>query len=352
MTKRVWLLPIEPFDDRYTEQWFRWFPEDLAADGWEVNMIFPADVVVDGVGGGEFLDPVRTWEWKGAQVAELARAWPAIQDGDWILSLDGWGPATTAALYMRDATEKKVKVAAFMHAGCWDEHDFLSRQGMNRWASDIETGWINGLDLVLCGSEFAKNLMIDYGSPVEHRKIVATGNPIKRAELVSRAVPVPWVERERLVCFPHRLAPEKDPEMFDRIVATYRNLYGDDGARFVRSVDVCKSKDQYYRLLSESRVVVSTAWQETFGIAMQEGIALGAYAVCPDALSYPDVVRPGTGTLAARGRWRLGPRRSSDFAHSAAAAIRKYLGADHGPPWDGWHENAIGRIGAVMELAS
>ncbi len=342
MGDRVWLLPIEPFEGRYTEQWYRWYPEDLREDGWDVQMVVPDVPPIADTGGGEFLHPVETWRWKGAQVAELADCWSRIEDGDWILSLDGWGPATTAALYMRDATRKRVRVAGFMHAGCWDPHDFLSRQGMGKWAKHIESGWVRGLDLVLCGSEFAEGMMrtdLNIGFTGGFAPFAPIGNPIKADELRERYPPVPWKERLRTVCFPHRLAPEKDPEAFEEIAKTFYALYPDDDARFMRTRDICATKAQYYELLGSARVVVSTAKQETFGIAMQEGIALGAWAVAPNRLSYPETIPPHAGDL-----FRHGP----NFATEAAAFIKASLDSDDGPVWDEYHENAVFRASAAM----
>jgi glycosyltransferase involved in cell wall biosynthesis len=49
-----------------------------------------------------------------------------------------------------------------------------------------------------------------------------------------------------------------------------------------------ESRDEYVRLLWESDVVVSTASQEFFGIAMAEATLCGAHPIAPAALVYPD----------------------------------------------------------------
>jgi len=52
------------------------------------------------------------------------------------------------------------------------------------------------------------------------------------------------------------------------------------------------SDDEYRRLLAGSDVVVSTATQEFFGIAISEAIYAGAFPILPNALVYPDRI-PG-----------------------------------------------------------
>jgi glycosyltransferase involved in cell wall biosynthesis len=52
-------------------------------------------------------------------------------------------------------------------------------------------------------------------------------------------------------------------------------------------------RDQYVDLVLRSDVVLSTAKQEFFGIAMVEAIAAGCVPVLPDDVSYPEIVPPG-----------------------------------------------------------
>ncbi len=59
------------------------------------------------------------------------------------------------------------------------------------------------------------------------------GCPIVRSELSQWSRP--WVDREPLVVFPHRLAPEKRPEDFDVVAALVAATRAD--VRFVRARD-------------------------------------------------------------------------------------------------------------------
>lgn len=329
---RVWLLPIEPFGERYTADWIRWWPADLQSAGLDVQPLV--------LGGspdewqerraGEWLDPTATWQWKGAQVAALASVWNEIRDGDVILSLDAWGPATTAALYMRATTGKRVKVAGFWHAGCWDPHDYLSRVGMAPWGLDVERGWARGCDLLLVGSEWAANLVRSHlcASP----RIAVVGCPVKAGELTSYAKP--WEQRDRLVLFPHRLAPEKGLREWQLIESQYRSSYPDENVQFMRTRDHYTDKRSLYEMLGRARVVVSCAKQETFGIVMQEGVALGAHPLSPRRLSYPEVQR-GQGAL-------------YESISEAVDQLHQLVNMDHQAGWDGWHEDAIFRAADAL----
>jgi hypothetical protein len=221
----VHVLPIEPFEERYTAQWAEWWPADLRAAGLEVNVINGTRGARER-DGGEFLDPFATWEWKGTQVASLAAHFAngKVCDGDTILSLDGWGPATTAAAYMRDASGARVNLVLYMHAGSYDPWDFLARRGMARWAGDIERGWFEAADLLLVGSDFHRDLLARERG-VRADRVAVVGVPVKPAAF--GVAPVPWPERPAVVVFPHRIAPEKAPWEFDAIRDRFEARYPD-----------------------------------------------------------------------------------------------------------------------------
>ncbi len=51
-----------------------------------------------------------------------------------------------------------------------------------------------------------------------------------------------------------------------------------------------EDRQAYARLLGQADIVVSTAIQENFGVAMVEAMACGAWPLLPDRLSYPEVL--------------------------------------------------------------
>ena len=305
---------------------------ELRQAGVDVNIIDGQHV--GGRMGGEFLDPTATWIWKGSQVSNLAKCWGNIKDGDWILNLDGWGPASTAAAYMRDTTQRKVRLALYMHAGSYDPTDFLARVGCRKWALDIERGWMNASDIVFVATNFHARLLRD-NLGMSHIPVIVCGQPIHQEEIVKRIAFKLWEDRD-VVVFPHRLAQEKCPEEFDQIRLLHEQKYSQSHkrTRWIRTRDVYTDKQSYYDILAQAKCAISTARQETFGIAMQEAAALGVWLVAPNRLSYPEVV--GTAGFL------------YNTLEEAADFVDVALSKRDPAPWSGIHENVIHCVGEIL----
>lgn len=311
--KTLWLLAIEPLEERYTAQWLHWWPRELCRAGFNVNVINPPDRLRTKVQTGQFLDAYDTHFYKAQQTREMARAFARneVTADDVVLLLDGWSPTVTALAYMRDVGNVQCKLVAYMHAGTWDTWDHLYQQGLTHWARSTEYGWLKALELILVGTEFHKQLLATTFHGIED-KVHVVGGPIYSEEFEDKAWP--WEKRGRVVVFPHRLAREKAPEEFDQLRAAYEALYPDDHVLWVKTQSVPRSKESYYELLGCARVAVSTARQETWGIGMQEATALGCYPVVPDRLSYRELFAT--------------PYRYPDGALDIAARlVREYLDA-------------------------
>jgi hypothetical protein len=89
--------------------------------------------------------------------------------------------------------------------------------------------------------------------------------------------------KKDLILFPHRIAPEKQVEIF-RDLATHLPQY-----EFVVCQDQQLTKDEYHRLLGEAKMVFSWSLQETLGIGCYEGALVGAIPLVPDRLSYHEM---------------------------------------------------------------
>lgn len=273
---RCYLFPIEPHDRRYTAQWLDWFPPALTAAGFEVDVVHP-DVASGDVTTEEFLDPLQTHAYKAAQVQEFVRRVRRDEPAA-VVFLDAWHPGTVSLAYMRDVERMPLHLLGIMHAGCYDPHDLLSRRGLGRWALGFERSAFQALDEVTVSCEFHRGL-IEATHPNAARYFI---HPIPvRSDVVAPR------ERDRIVVWPHRVAPEKQGEVWRGAVASLRGRYPE--WEFVETLSRPRSKAEYHALLSRSYLAVSAALQETFGIAMVEAAQLGCDVLAPPRLAYPEL---------------------------------------------------------------
>jgi hypothetical protein len=194
----------------------------------------------------------------------------------------------------------KFKIAGILHAGTWDEQDFLYRVGMSSWARNIEKSWIEQADIVFVATEFHKKLICkglnwDLNSwKADTIKVVPF--PIK--DDISIYTDPDVFEKvkdncnSKIIVFPHRLAPEKQPEKFDALFKVHPDLNYRFTPIKTATFGGMDSKELYYSALAKSTFSISFALQETFGIAMLESVIHGSVPIVPDRLSYKELYPP------------------------------------------------------------
>jgi glycosyltransferase involved in cell wall biosynthesis len=115
----------------------------------------------------------------------------------------------------------------------------------------------------------------------EYPKFVRTGWPMEYMEdtlLMYKNMP-----KRDLILFPHRIAPEKQVEIF-RDLKHQLPQY-----EFVVCQDQQLTKNEYHNLLGEAKLVFSANLQETLGISWYEGAIVDAIPMVPDRLSYSEM---------------------------------------------------------------
>ena len=279
---RVLNLPIESLPERYSQDWQRWFENEFCRLNINHVQINP-NSLSDKIQNGSFLDVAATHYYKAKQIEMVSEMMynNLITDDDVFLFHDLWHPAIESLAYMRDGLGMKFKIVGCLHAGSYDPYDFLAKKGMNYWAEDIENGWFKIVDKIFVATNFHKKLLLKKRK-VDPKKIIVTGFPIYYE---GKHLP-----KENIIVFPHRLDSEKNPHLFAE-VELYFQKRGTDW-KFIRTKDVCTTKQEYYDLLERSKIAVSFADQETWGICMQESLFAGCVPLVPDKLSYTEMYFP------------------------------------------------------------
>jgi hypothetical protein len=116
---------------------------------------------------------------------------------------------------------------------------------------------------------------------IEKGKIVRTGWPMEYME--DTLTMYKNMPKRDLILFPHRIAPEKQVEIF-RDLKHQLPQY-----EFVICQEQQLTKNEYHNLLGEAKMVFSANLQETLGISWYEGAIVDAVPMVPDRLSYSEM---------------------------------------------------------------
>ena len=285
----VWIFNLESVETRYTSQWKTGLPDALKqySELHEIISIH-GEMADQTTTPGAFLNFAGTNIYKSTQLTKFAYHVQNgdVKDGDHILFADAWNPTILNVKYMVELLGIDCTLHGMWHAGSYDPQDFLGRLIKDKmWSISAERSFFFALDHNYFATEyhinlFAVNVLGDLPtSYIESEKIIKSGQPHEK--LVNT---LSGGKKENLVLFPHRLAPEKQVDIF-RKLATMLPQY-----EFVVCQDTPLTKHEYHDLLARAKVVFSANLQETLGISTAiEAPACMAIPMVPNRLSYTEL---------------------------------------------------------------
>ena len=299
----VFLVDLEAVETRYTGQWKTHVPKLLKENGHDVTVISGPTDIPSATTPGAFLNFGGTNVYKANQVEQLGRLFcsGAVKPNDHFLFTDAWHPGIINLKYMSELLDIPVITHGLWHAGSYDPEDFLGRIiGPAQWVRHAEKSFFHCFDHNYFATEFHVKLFFDEllhdGIPGENpwyeeewrdrytdnnQKIVRSGWPMEY--MSGMLAPYKNLPKRDLILFPHRIAPEKQVEIF-RDLAKSLPQY-----EWIVCQDQQLTKDQYHQLLGEAKVVFSANLQETLGISCYEGALVDAVPLVPDRLSYSEM---------------------------------------------------------------
>ena len=293
----VFLVDLEAVSTRYTGEWKTHVPALFKKAGHHVQIISGPTDIPSATTPGAFLNFGGTNIYKSRQVEIMGRLFcdGAVRPGDHFVFTDAWHPGVINLKYMSELLGIPVITHGLWHAGSYDPQDFLGRLvGDQPWVRNAEKSFYHAFD----HNYFATDFHIDmfclnllrtssgfYKDWINSGKIVRTGWPMEYMDDIL--TPYKNMSKRELILFPHRIAPEKQVEIF-RDLAKQLPQY-----EFVVCQDQQLSKDEYHTLLGQSKIVFSANLQETLGISCYEGTLVDAIPMVPDRLSYSEMYNEG-----------------------------------------------------------
>jgi hypothetical protein len=246
---------------------------------------------------GAFLNFAGTNNYKSQQMLEISELFAAdkIKDGDYFLYTDAWNPTVIQLKYMAELLGVSIRIGGMWHAGSYDPQDFLGRLiGDKPWVRKAEQSMFHTYDDNYFATEFhakifAENLLqfkSMFGMTttewfVQQDNVHVVGWPMEYLRDIM--TPYKHMEKRDTIVFPHRLAPEKQLDIFKDLQQELPEY------EFIICQERELTKNEYHNILGEAKLVFSANLQETLGISAYEGMLVGAIPMVPDRLSYTEM---------------------------------------------------------------
>ena len=289
--RMIYLIDLEYVETRYTSQWKTEFPQSIADKTGQDITVIEGPVIESDVSSGSFLDFATTNIYKSEQTKKISQffAEGKIQDGDHFVFADAWHPGILNLKYMIDLLGYNVTTHGLWHAGSYDVNDFLGRKiGAVPWVRYAELAMFDAYSKNYFASQFHIGMFASVMAP----------DPTQQEYLQSKMVRTGWpmeylgptidrdtigVEKQDLILFPHRNAPEKQLEIFKDLEVELPEY------DFVNCAEFKLKKEDYHRLLGQAKMVFSANLQETLGISCYEIMRTGGLPFVPNRLSYMEM---------------------------------------------------------------
>ena len=288
MTIRI--VDIEAVDTRYTKQWKDYLPKQLQRATNENVEVISGGEVPQATTPGAFLNFAGTNNYKSQQMLEISRLFAngEVKDNDYFLYTDAWNPTVIQLRYMSELLGIDISIGGLWHAGSYDPADFLGRLiGDKPWVRHAEMSMFECYDDNFFASDFHIDMftdVFDEDYAIDWDKIKRVGWPMEY--LKNSLDSYKGMEKRDLILFPHRIAPEKQVDIFRDLKERLPQY------EFIVCQDQELSKNEYHNLLGEAKLVFSANLQETLGISWYEGAIVDAIPMVPDRLSYSEMALP------------------------------------------------------------
>ena len=333
----VYIVDIEAVDTRYTKQWKEHLPEQLriglVRDGvkyiegtefeYESAKYPGPDVVVISGGDvpqsttpGAFLNFGGTNVYNSNQLMQIAELFckGKVHNGDYFLYTDAWNPTVIQLRYMAELLGVNIRIGGMWHAGSYDPQDFLGRLiGDAPWVRLAEQSMYHCYNDNYFATQFHVDLYRQTFD-IDDSKVRIVGWPMEylRNSLTAYA----GMEKRNLILFPHRIAPEKQVDIFRDLKETMVEY------EFVICQEQQLTKNEYHNLLGESKLVFSANLQETLGISWYEGALVNSIPMVPNRLSYSEMA---VGEFLYPSEWTESYDKYLQHKDQVVARIRDYM---------------------------
>jgi len=313
---KLYYMGLEPYEGRYTLQLQNWNETAFKRRGINYEIVH-GDILDNSkaIVTGQVLDAHGRSYYSLTQMASLVKKMKAgeITSDDVIFFEDMFTPGMEVLPYIMDQTDPGYQPRVFVRclAQTIDPDDFLHVWDMQKWMGHYEKmldTWVTGI--LASNEEMVAHMKIaGWEAPIYN----ISGLAFDKNEVQSRvSVDKPFNERKLRVVFAARFDQEKQPHFFMDLIERYAEINPDvefavlsggplrsnyqgyvERARALEQTHNFKiyenlSKNEYYSILQDSRVLFNCALQDWVSNTASEADALGTNCLYPAYRSFPE----------------------------------------------------------------
>jgi len=315
--RKLYYMGLESYEARYTLQLTEWNRRVFERRGLDVVYV-PGDTIdnTKSISVGQVLDAHGRSYFSMSQMMNLVQMMRngEVLHNDVIYFEDMFQPGIESLPYILDQVPSTQRPRIFVRclAQSIDPDDFVHVWGMAKWMGLYEQ-MVN---------EFATGALATNEEMVAHMRIAGWRAPIYnisglafgKEEVLERVNHrmMPFPQRQRRVGFAARFDQEKQPDFFMDVAQEYQSRHPDvefaifqggplrsnnpkyvERARTMAAQGQLKiyenlSKNQYYQLLTDTRVLFNCALQDWVSNTVSEADTLGCNVLYPAYRSFPE----------------------------------------------------------------
>jgi hypothetical protein len=318
--RKLYYMGLESYEARYTLQLSEWNKRVFDRRGLDVVYV-PGSTIdnTKSISVGQVLDAHGRSYFSMSQMMNLVQLMRNgdVTSEDVIYFEDMFQPGIESLPYIMDQipAEQRPRVYVRCLAQAIDPDDFVHVWGMSKWMSTYEAMVNEFVTGVLATNEemVAHMRIANWTAPIYNISGLAFG----KEEVLERVGNVikPFSERKHRVGFAARFDQEKQPDFYMDLIEAWHSKYNGhhpvefaifqggplrsnnqkyiDRARSLQAQGKLKiyenlSKNDYYNLVNDSRVLFNCALQDWVSNTVSEADTLGCNVLYPAYRSFPE----------------------------------------------------------------
>ena len=310
-------MGLEPYEGRYTLQLQDWTERVFKKRGIDY-VIVPGTTIDDSkaISVGQVLDAHGRSYFGMSQIMNLVQMMRngEVTNKDIVFFEDMFQPGMESLPYILNQVDEKHRPAIYLRclAQSIDPDDFVHVWGMSKWMSMYEQmcNEIPNVTILATNEEMVAHMRIaNWKAPIYNISGLSFGKEEVQSRVPNRK---PFLERSERVVFGARWDQEKQPQFFMDLLVEFKrkhpgvdfticsggplrsnNTFYVDEARHLEKQGLITirenlEKNEYYKILADSRVLFNCALQDWVSNTVSEADALGTNVLYPAYRSFPE----------------------------------------------------------------